>query len=255
LEFEEMGKFLNRIYIKYSNPGLIKLAHQKRIDFEWVIEAGCHDGSDTLKFLEIPTIKKIYAFEPDEVAADKAEDKFKTHGERVELRRMALMDLPGIIEIKSPTGAFGDGTSIVSKLNTDSKGMNSPSKYLNCSNLDSELQYLNGNGVMWLDVEGAAAHVLTGSTRVLSSVSLIQVEVEMHNSEHRKTDFVKVDRILKKSKFSLIYAPIHPGYFGDAVYLKTSYLSFIERFRSTLLTCLYLLLHKIIYPAIGKPIG
>jgi FkbM family methyltransferase len=248
-----MSYFLNRIYSKYSNPGLIKLAHQKKLNFEWVIEAGCHDGSDTLRFLEMPSIKKIYAFEPDEVAADKAESKFKSHGARVELRRTALMDLPGFIEIKSPTGEFGDGNSIVSKLETDTKKNKSNGKYLRCSNLDTELQNLTGNGVMWLDVEGAAARVLAGSSRVLSSVSLIQVEVELHNSKGRKADFSKVNQILNRSKFSLIYAPLHPGFFGDAIYIKTEYLSLVEKIRSRSLNATYALLHLVIYPALGKP--
>ena len=249
-----MDNLLNKIYAKFANPGLLLVAHRKKIDFEWVIEAGCHDGTDTLKFLELPNVKKVFAFEPDTIAANKAEGRFKSHGQRVELRRIALMDEPGFIEIKSPTGEFGDGNSIISRLKEGTQKIDSEGAVLRCSSLDSEIKSLTGNGILWLDVEGSASKVLAGSTRVLSCVSLVQVEVEMHNSENRKTDFVKVDRILKKSKFSLIYAPIHPGFFGDAVYLKTSYLSFIEIFRSTLLTFLYLLLHKIIYPAIGKPI-
>jgi hypothetical protein len=106
---------------------------------------------------------------------------------------------------------------------------------------------------MWLDVEGAAARVLAGSSRVLSSVSLIQVEVELHNSKNRKADLSKVNRILNRSKFSLIYAPLHPGFFGDAIYIKTEYLSLVEKIRSRSLNATYALLHLVIYPALGKP--
>ena len=90
-----MGKKFNKFYNAFSNPGLLAVAQKRLIDYQWVIEAGCHDGTDTLKFLEMPNVVKIYAFEPDEIAANKAEAKFKSHGERVKLHRLALMDRPG----------------------------------------------------------------------------------------------------------------------------------------------------------------
>jgi len=154
-----MGKILNNFYYAFSNPGLLSIAQKRNLDFQWVIEAGCHDGSDTLKFLEMPNVLKVYAFEPDEVAANKAEAKFKSHGERVKLHRLALMDRPGFIDVSSPTGEFGDGNSIVGNFRSDESELNSGIKYFRCSNLDSELKDLTGNGLLWLDVEGAAAKV------------------------------------------------------------------------------------------------
>ena len=244
---------LNRLYSQYSNPGLIMVAHQRKLYFEWIIEAGCHDGTDTLKFLLLPNVKKIYAFEPDKVAADKAADKFKSCGERVELRKLALMDQSGFIDLSSPTGSFGDGNSIVGNFRTKLSESNGDLRFLKCSTLDSELNNLDGAGLLWLDVEGSAAKVLTGAAKVLKSIDLIQVEVELHNSKHRKSDFIKVNRILNKSKFSLIYAPLHPGFFGDPVYIKTELLGLVERLRSVSLNALYLALHIFIYPLIGKP--
>ena len=247
-----MGKILNKFYLALSNPGLLSIAQKRKLDFQWVVEAGCHDGADTLKFLEVPSIVKIYAFEPDEVAANKAESKFKSYGDRVELRRMALMDKPGFIDITSPTGEFGDGNSIVGNFRTNLLDLDRD-KYLKCTTLDTELKDFTGNGLLWLDVEGAAAKVLTGAASVLKSISLIQVEVELHNSKYRKADFSNVNRILNKSKFSLIYAPLHPGFFGDAVYIKVDFLSIFEKLRSRALIAAYLLLHLLIYPALGKP--
>ena len=248
-----MGKILNRFYSEFSNPGLLSVAQKRQVDYQWIVEAGCHDGADTLKFLEISNVLKVYAFEPDEVAANKAEAKFKPHGERVNLHRLALMDKPGFIDVSSPTGEFGDGNSIVGNFRTDEPELDSGIRYLRCSTLDAELKDLNGDGLLWLDVEGAAAKVLTGATSVLKSISLIQVEVELHNSKYRKADFSKVHLILNKSKFSLIYAPLHPGFFGDAVYIKSEFLGTLEQLRSRALLSAYLLLHLLIYPALGKP--
>ena len=248
-----MGRLLNRIYSEYSNPGLLSVAQKRQLDFRWVVEAGCHDGADTLKFLELPNVLKVYAFEPDEVAANDAAAKFESHGERVKLHRLALMDRPGFIDLNSPTGEFGDGNSIVGNFRTDESELDSGIRYMRCSTLDAELKDLNGDGLLWLDVEGAAAKVLTGAASVLKSISLIQVEVELHNSKHRLADFSKVHRILNKSEFSLIYAPLHPGFFGDAVYTKSEFLGTFEKLRSCALFSAYLLLHLLIYPALGKP--
>jgi FkbM family methyltransferase len=248
-----MGNTFNEFYNAFSNPGLLAVAQKRLIDYQWVVEAGCHDGTDTLKFLEMPNVLKVYAFEPDEVAAKKAEAKFKSHGERVKLHRLALMDRPGFIDVSSPTGEFGDGNSIVGNFRSDESELDSGIKYLRCSNLDSELKDLTGNGILWLDVEGAAAKVLTGAASVLKSISLIQVEVELHNSKYRKADFSHVNRILSKSKFSLIYAPLQPGFFGDAVYIKAEFLGTFEKLRSRALIAAYLVLHLLIYPVLGKP--
>jgi FkbM family methyltransferase len=248
-----MGKTFNKFYNAFSNPGLLAVAQKRLIDYQWVIEAGCHDGTDTLKFLEMPNVFKVYAFEPDEIAANKAEAKFKSHGERVKLQRLALMDRPGFIDVSSPTGEFGDGNSIVGNFRSGESELVSRIKYLRCSNLDSELKDLTGNGILWLDVEGAAAKVLTGAASVLKSISLIQVEVELHNSKYRKADFSHVNRILSKSKFSLIYAPLHPGFFGDAIYIKTDQLRRMEKMRSIVLNSFYSLLHLFVYPLIRKP--
>ena len=71
----------------------------------------------------------------------------------------------------------------------------------------------------------------------------------------RKQMSTNTNRILSKSEFSLIYAPLHPGFFGDAIYVKAEFLSTYEKFRSHTLNVAYLLLHMTIYPALGKPRG
>jgi len=248
-----MGTLLTKIYAKYSSPGLLKVARERNLDFEWIIEAGCHDGTDTLEFLKLPNIKRVFAFEPDDVAADLAEAKFTNHQERVNLKRLALMDQPGYIEMSSPTGNFGDGTTVISNFKSVRPAYSHDEKILICSTMDMELPNLTGRGLLWLDVEGSAANVLSGSLETLKSVSLVQVEVDTHTSKFRKANFAKVDQILTKSNFSLIFGPLHPGFFGDAIYLKNSQLTGIERLRSLALRGLYCALHLVIYPLTGRP--
>ena len=248
-----MGALLNKFYAKYSSPGLLKVASERNLAFEWVVEAGCHDGSDTLEFLKLPNVKRVFAFEPDDVAAELAEAKFTSYLERVNLKRLALMDQPGFIEIISPSGNFGDGTSVISNFKSVRPTCSDNQKFLACSTMDIELPDLTGSGLLWLDVEGSAAAVLSGSSVTLKSITLIQVEVDTHTSKHRKANFAKVDKILSNSNFSLIFGPLHPGYFGDAMYLKNSHLTWWERLKSLALKCLYLTLHLVIYPLTFRP--
>ncbi len=248
-----MGKLLDSFYARFQSPGLLEVASKRHLKFDWVIEAGCHDGTDTLKFLELANVKKVYAFEPDEVAADSAETKFAKYGERVELKRMALMNYPGFIDISSPTGNFGDGTSVVKHSLEKQSYSESTSSLIRCSTMDIEVQVLSGNGVLWLDVEGSAAYVLIGAEQTLNSIILIQVEVDTHDSKYRKANFVQINRVLRKSGFSMLYGPLHPGFFGDAIYLNSSHMNKYDQIKSLATLYLCLMLHVVVYPLTGRP--
>ena len=248
-----MGNRLNKFYGQWENPGLLSAAFRYNVHFDWVIEAGCHDGSDTLKFLELENVLKVYAFEPDAVAADKAELKFKAFSDRVVFKRFALMDKRGYIQMSSSTGNFGDGTTSVGEYFDHSQATKSEETLIPCTTLDDELPDLSGSGLIWLDVEGSAPKVLQGSAKVLDCVEMIQVEVDLHDSMHRKSNFIEVNKILIGTGFAIMFGPIHPGFFGDAIYIKKSKLSLIERIRSQFLSVLMHATHRIIYPLLRKP--
>lgn len=248
-----MGNLLNKFYSQWANPGLLSAALRYNLQFNWVIEAGCHDGSDTLKFLELENVLKVYAFEPDAVAADKAERKFKAFGDRVVFKRVGLMDKRGYIQIVSSTGSFGDGTTSIGQYFDQINCAKSDATLVQCTTLDDELPNLSNSGLVWLDVEGSGTKVLQGATRVLDRVEMIQIEVDLHSSKHRKSNFFEVNKILTGREFAIIYAPIHPGFFGDAVYIKKSSLSVTGRIRSHFLNYLMHATHRIIFPLLGKP--
>ena len=249
----KMGNRLNKFYRLWENPGLLSAASRYKLQFNWVVEAGCHDGSDTLKFLDLENVLKVYAFEPDVIAADKAELKFKAFGDRVVFNRFALMDKRGYIQLSSSTGNFGDGTTSIGEYFANNQDTVFGRTPIPCTTLDDELPDLNDSGLIWLDVEGSAAKVLRGAAKVLDRVEMIQVEVDLHDSIHRKSNFVEVDKILTKREFAIVYGPIHPGFFGDAVYIKKSKLSLSETVRSQFLNFLMQATHRIIYPLLGKP--
>jgi FkbM family methyltransferase len=248
-----MGRILNNVYAGWASPGLLQIAKQYKLEFSWIIEAGCHDGTDTLKFFELPNVSKVYAFEPDIVAANKAQEKFQNHIDRVSLSQFALLDKAGFIQLSSPTGNFGDGTTLIEKFIEKLTPEASTLNLIPCTTLDIELSGISGRGLIWLDVEGSADKVLAGATKVLKNVDLIQVEVDLHDSTYRRGNFFKVNKILRERDFAIIYGPVHPGYFGDALYIRKSILSFRGKLRYLTLDFLMYSTHKLIYPLLGMP--
>ena len=53
-------------YYQYSlGPDILVLVEQLNLKLDFVIEAGCHDGTDTERFIKHLKGAKNYAFEPD----------------------------------------------------------------------------------------------------------------------------------------------------------------------------------------------
>jgi FkbM family methyltransferase len=249
-----MGKVLDKFYARYENPGVLSIILDRGMPIDWAIEAGCHDGTDTLRIASLPNMKAIFAFEPDSVAADIAEAKFLGLSKMITLVRSALWSKPGIVDMYSPTGKPGDGNSI---FNFRAESKNHTKKLeasFPCTTIDLEIKAYSSSGLLWLDVEGVPHFVLQGAASNLENIAIAQIEVEMHKmSNFRTGSFFQVHKIMRSSNFKLYRAPIHPGFFGDVIYIRQEALSTIEKFQSSILTFLMHLLHRFIYPALNKP--
>ncbi len=248
-----MGKQLNSFYRTFMNPGLIAYLQSNDLDIEWIIEAGCHDGADTKEFLAHQRFKQIFAFEPDPVAFKVAKMQLKDYLDRVTLRNVVLMDKPGAVRALPLNGEFGTGSTIFSQL----KNMTNPSEPITtvmASRLDDEIPSVTGGGALWLDVEGSAHLVLCGGTTILKQVRVAQIEIDMHaQSIYRNKNYRTVLKIMSRSHFCLIAAPLNPGFFGDALFVKAEFLSLTQKTKSLLLHFMFITLHSGIYPLLGKP--
>ena len=243
-----MGRLSDRIYRHFENPGLLSVVHDLKLEFSWVIEAGCHDGRDTLKFASLPNVTEIFAFEPDSVAMTQARKRLSGHKDLVHFSNLALMDKPGFVSIHDHHGELGTGNTIF-KFSRDSS-----IDALKCSTLDLEIPYPKDGGLLWLDVEGSPHLVLEGATTVMQKVVIAQIEVDLHStSELRQSNFKYVHEIMDKLGFALVFAPLHPGFFGDVIYIRKSQLSFFWTVRCAFLTLTYLALHKSLFPLLKKP--
>ncbi len=262
-----MGKVLDKFYARYGNPGVLSIIQNRGMTIDWAIEAGCHDGTDTLRIAGLPGMKAIFAFEPDSVAADIAQAKFDGIPNKIKFVRSALWSKPGTVEMYSPTGNPGDGNSIFVFHEEHDDVNKKLDVSFPCTTIDLEIMAHSSSGLLWLDVEGVPHIVLEGATTTLKNIAIAQIEVEMHKMSNFRTppylystvqktiygSFIQVHKIMRTSNFKLYRAPIHPGFFGDVIYIRKELLSKIERLQSFVLTFLMLLLHRVVYPCLKKP--
>lgn len=218
--------------------------------FEFVswIEAGCHNGLDTKKMLSIFPNVLAYGFEPDRVAFSEASSNLAAFGNRILLSHLALSDSVGELSMRI-RDELGSGNTIFVKDSTESL------EKIKCSTLDDELRHKElGRSALWLDVEGHAVQVLRGAIRTLRFIDFAKIEVQMHDmSADRIADAFEVISIMKRGGLRPRFLPIHPGYFGDILFVRSSKMTLRERVVSFLYLFIFEVLHKYIYPALKTP--
>jgi len=103
-------------------------------------------------------------------------------------------------------------------------------------------------------VEGHALSALQGAVASLHNFSAAKIEVQMHSiSETKMKDFHEVIKIMKIEHLNVLRAPLHPGFSGDIVFIRRDYLTNRQIITSRILEFLMVVLHNLIYPALGKP--
>ena len=239
-------KILDWYYRKCSSGDLLKIAEKYSIQVSWIIEAGCHDGSDTVEMAKRFPNAQVYAFEPDPKSREKAELRFKTdQGNTIELFPYGLSDRKCSKFLSYVNSEKGNGTSSISMYGTDS---------VELIRLDDFISLPSNSGLLWLDVEGHAESALKGMVRTLKRINLAKIEIQMHQkSEQRPQDFEEVSRIMIEAGLIPIFGPIHPGYFGDMYFVRSNSVGLVGKIKSNFIRLQMWLLHKHIYPLLNKP--
>lgn len=244
-------KLLDKYYKYNFGPDVLVISKKLNLKFDFIIEAGCHDGTDTEKLVKKLKNVKVYAFEPDSKARLAARKKLSEFiPKQILISPFALSDHNGkaflVFEGVGMDGAkSGSGSSRVSK-----KG----SEAIQLRTLDNVLPDKLRKGLLWLDVEGHAVQVLTGATSTLKKIVLAKIEIQMHDMGiGRKADLFTVIKIMKQAELIPIYAPLNPGYFGDIIFVNRTQINNKNKFRSVLILLQLYFLHKIIYPTLNKP--
>lgn len=241
------------MYTRLASPGLVQMIKSHSLAISWIVEAGCHNGSDSLTLLQLNDEVVIHAFEPDSVAFAAAVKNVSSS--RFQLSRFALMDRDGVARIIPLNSSFGTGSSIV-KFGEPGEFENVDREDLiQCRRLDGlDISSSQGRGAFWIDVEGAEIELVKGAIETLKKVDVIQIEVVLHDmSNTRRATWRQLNRLLRGSGFALCYAPVHPGYFGDCIYVRNTCLSFHSKLKAIYLHSIMTILHCWVYPILRKP--
>jgi len=233
-------------YLSLGNMDVIEIAKRRSIDIDWILEAGCHDGSDTVVLSNYFQPDRYLAFEPDVTARIKAIKLLKAQQiNYVEVEPFGLSNIDGTAFLKYEAEGKGSGSTHFSNIGEDS---------IEIRKFDAHYKILQKNGLLWLDVEGHAVQALKGMGQSLKLISIARVEVQTHT---RNKDFVqdyqKVIQIMKESGLIPIFGPVHPSFFGDIIFVRSSQLSLKDKARSKLLSLNMYLFHSFLFPLLHKP--
>lgn len=238
-------KILNFYYNFVGNSDVIKYLLNRKIKISWVVEAGCHDGEDTIRMSRSLNPSRIIAFEPDEHARLKAMSAYASNSLDVELHAFGLSDKDSSLFLNFLNGVEGTGSTFLAETG---------SSVVEVKRFDGLGLNLSYGGLLWLDVEGHATQALRGSSQNLANLIAAKVEIQMHKmSDSRAADYHDVNKIMLSHGLIPVRVPIYPGFFGDVIYVNKKELTFMDKIWSLSLILQMRLLHDFVYPLLGKP--
>lgn len=266
-----MGYFANIIQKYFSPPKSVEEIQERLTDLgitiEFVIEAGAHDGSDSIKLVNLSKVSRIFCFEPNPYTYKILENRLREFKEPEHfVYQLGLFESNLESELFFPKidlGGNGEklaGTTSLSKSWGKSSGQSTPIKLVA---LDDFLKKDYDNlihkhkrscGLLWLDVEGFSLEALKGMPKFLGLISFAKIEVEYGSQpgqwEHRT--IFKVTRLMMRHGFLPISGYLHPLTRGDCVYVKTLYLPIMVKIKSIIYLTLMHIFYGLIYPIRSK---
>jgi FkbM family methyltransferase len=239
-------KSRHKIYKSFENLDVYSICRSRGIEIDWILEAGCHDGTDTKSLAEFFLPNKYYAFEPDEVARLKAQSVIKDMNSLdIKLSHKGLSDTNSSKFLRYAAEGKGSGSTSLEDSGDD---------VVEVCRFDDEYEVILNNGLLWLDVEGHAIPALEGMELTLNRFVLARIEVQLHTrGEGFTQDYKQVAKLMKRAKLVPVFGPVYPGFFGDIIFIKSNLLTMHDKFRALTLKILMSSLHGYLYPALGKP--
>ncbi len=238
---------LEKYYKFWSEIPLIRITKTYKLEIDWIVEAGCHDGSDTSELSKLFNPTQIFAFEPDPVAYYKAKERLNANSlSNISLFHEGLGEENSTKFLNFQSVGKGMGSTFLSEEGVEK---------VSVCRLDDKLpSSLGDGGLLWLDVEGHTLKALNGMRKTIPKFRIAKVEIQLHTRDFNFVrDFAEVIAVFKDAGLVALYGPLHPGYFGDVIFIRKVDLGLTGRLRSVLLTTQIRILHTYIYPALGKP--
>jgi FkbM family methyltransferase len=259
-----IGRYLQKRYSPPNSvPTLFELSQHLGIYFDFVIEAGSHDGTDSLELLKLPNVKKIFCFEPNPKVRDIFKENFKNVPEnRYGLFEYGLFDESKITQLFLPridlNGAgnqyAGTSSLLVNWAKSDGTGFEVELIKLDQLIFDQSEIYdnyiQNSQGLLWLDVEGTALNALIGMKRTLRNISIAKVELEYQTQKGQweKKNIFRVIKFMFFNGFLPYSGYLHPLSRGDMLFIKKSVITNFAKYKSIKFFILIVIFYGFIYP-------
>ena len=233
-------------YKLFGELDVVAIAKKRGIKIDWILEAGCHDGSDSVILYQNFKPERYLAFEPDEAARTQAELAFKlSKVETIELHPFGLSNVNAKKYLKYEAEGKGSGSTHFADTGED---------VVEIRVFDDHFTVHQQSGLLWLDVEGHTLQALDGMAVSLQQIVIARVEVQLHTrNKDFFQDFLEVTQVMLKMSLVPVYGPIYPGYFGDIIFVDSNLLKTKDKLRSKILWLLMKFLHLHFYPKINKP--
>lgn len=223
-----------------------------------LIEAGCHYAEDTIQLISDLELNRVFAFEADPESFEISKSKLSSY-KNVSLFDFGLGDKFGKSELfinqlepENGTAGFNFHPSDKNEWRTTEIEIRTMDEILLKFPEFKDSKASRG-AFLWLDVEGFEHKVLIGGKKILTNCSAAQIEINMHDFL-RKANYVEVFQIMREHGFRLVYVPLHPGFFGDAVFVHQEFSpGFKHWLRDLILFSAMISLHSFVYPMLRKP--
>ena len=216
LSRRDSSKIPTRVIKKFIDPATI----------DFIIEAGCFDGTDTVSLGKLFQSAEIHAFEPIlsiyEIALQNTSQMQRLH-----LNRLALIgdsksivkmftfnpmeNMHGSSSVKKPTTHLEIHPSV--RLN---EIIEVPAITLAKYMLDYKL---SGNGLLWLDLQGAELDILSETPSILSQFKAIYTEVSTEPLYENSATIKTIDSFLRQHNFQRVFLRIFLET-GNALYIR-----------------------------------
>ena len=231
---KNLNMFLNNFFNFFSKIHHNRIAkYSQNLQFDNLVDIGCHKGEFLESFLKLKKIKKFYCFEPQKKIF---KDLIKNFGKnkRVVLFNLALGSNSKMKKIYISN--YLTSVSTMSKFNNNSKYLKfknfllgdtkrtQNSSLVKQSTVDHVFRRVPLKKTFFkIDVEGYEYNVLKGSRKKIKEANYVLVECQFTNQY--KNSFNQVAKFLHKNKFEVIKNFYFPTlHYKDVLFKKKKFM-------------------------------
>ena len=188
-----------------------------------ILEAGCHDGADTIRFKQIWPNSTIIGFEPLPDKYSELQTKLaRTNSSNVKVMQKALSDHSGTItffrstSVPGASSLFPDNYKNVTipdsvtpdpvvKQKIKDDGYKDTQITVECTTGDEELNKLGNPKIdmIWFDLEGGELVALQNTKAAVESAKVIMIEVNFIPFRYGMCHFDEINKFLTDNGFTL----------------------------------------------------